>query len=159
MMRPKQASKRKNQRRSMALPVLGAAGLSLAMTGNTSATVPATHLPFQGTGPGVNLGEEEISDVSLATFYVFDRENDAKPSQDFLLARRRRPRLRTWLWLRPRLWGLPRVRLRWRHLDWGLLRLRRRLRILLAMVPAFRPLDLGLLIAGYRGAKARRARG
>ena len=75
------------------------------------------------------------------------------------LWRRRRPRLRTWLWLRPRLWRLPRVRLRWRHLDWGLLRLRRRLRILLAMVPAFRPLDLGLLIAGYRGAKARRARG
>ena len=87
MMRPKQASKRKNQRRSMALPVLGAAGLSLAMTGNTSATVPATHLPFQGTGPGINLGEEEISDVSLATFYVFDRENDAKPSQDIILAR------------------------------------------------------------------------
>jgi len=87
MMRPKQASKRKNQRRSMALPVLGAAGLSLAMTGNSSATVPATHLPFQGTGPGINLGEEEISDVSLATFYVFDRENDAKPSQDIILAR------------------------------------------------------------------------
>jgi hypothetical protein len=90
MMRTKQASKRKSRAfrpRSAVLPVLGAAGLSLAMASNTSATVPATNLPFQGTGPRVTLSEEEISDVSLATFYVFDRENDARPPQDLILAR------------------------------------------------------------------------
>jgi hypothetical protein len=29
-----------------------------------------------GEGSRVTLGEEEISDVSLATFYVFDKEGD-----------------------------------------------------------------------------------
>ena len=78
----KRASNRKNQaskRRSAALPVLGAAGLSFAMTSSTSATVPATDLSSQGAGPGFALGEEEISDVSLATFYVFDKEHAAPP--------------------------------------------------------------------------------
>jgi hypothetical protein len=92
MAQTKQASKRRNQaskRRNIALPVLGAAGMSLAMANSTSATVPATHMSPQGTaGPGVTLGEEELSDVSLATFYVFDKENDAKPSQDLILVAR-----------------------------------------------------------------------
>jgi hypothetical protein len=74
MARAKQASKRK--RRRIALPVLGA-GVSLAIGGGASATAPAARLPSQETGPlpVITLGEEEISDVSLATFYVFDKEN------------------------------------------------------------------------------------
>src|SRR4029079_18974202 len=72
----KQTSKRK--RRSKALPVLGAAVLSLSLAGTASAVPggPAVNLPTSGNGDGnqVFLGEEEISDVSLATFYVFDKE-------------------------------------------------------------------------------------
>src|SRR6187401_854785 len=76
MSQTKQSSKRK--RRSKALPVLGAAGLSLSLASPASAVPggPAVNLPTSGNGDGnqVFLGEEEISDVSLATFYVFDRE-------------------------------------------------------------------------------------
>ncbi len=54
---------------------LGAAGVSLAMTGAASATAPATNVPSQDNARRLILTEEEISDVSLATFQVFDREN------------------------------------------------------------------------------------
>jgi hypothetical protein len=81
MSHTKQASKRK--RRSKAVPVLGIAGVSLAMAGGASAatTGQATDTQSQNTSPRheVFLGEEEISDVSLSTFYVFDKENAAKP--------------------------------------------------------------------------------
>jgi len=36
---------------------------------------PAGDTPRENTAPVITLGEEEISDVSLATFYVFDNEN------------------------------------------------------------------------------------
>src|SRR5215510_5764702 len=78
MTQTKQASKQK--RRSKTLPVLGAAGLSLSLAGTASAVPggPAVNLPTSGNGDGnqVFLREEEISDVSLATFYVFDKEGD-----------------------------------------------------------------------------------
>ena len=77
----KQPSKRK--RRSKAVPVLGIAGVSLAVAGGASAstTGQATDTLSQNTSPRheVFLGEQEISDVSLSTFYVFDKENAAKP--------------------------------------------------------------------------------
>src|SRR6476646_1268899 len=74
---PKPASKRR--RRSKALPVLGAAGLSLSLASGASAVPAGPALPTQNTievGQNITLGEEEIADVSLATFYVFDKEND-----------------------------------------------------------------------------------
>ena len=81
MAHKKQASKR--GRRSKALPVLGIAGASFSLAGAAAAStgIPATDLPSQNTTPGHQffLGEEEMSDVSLATFYVFDKENAAKP--------------------------------------------------------------------------------
>ena len=72
----KQPAKRK--RRKTALPMLGAAGVSLTMAGGASAAVAPTP-NAQGTAPPpvFVLDEEEISDVSLATFYVFDRENQS----------------------------------------------------------------------------------
>ena len=87
MARAKQVSKRK--RRRIALPVLGAAGASLAMAGGTSATAPTANVPSQATEPRpvITLDEEEISDVSLATFYVFDKEN-AELGQGLKLAAR-----------------------------------------------------------------------
>jgi hypothetical protein len=64
-----------------ALPALGAAGLTFSMVGGASAaTVPANDVA-QSTNYSPNqqitLGEEEIADVSLATFYVFDKESTA----------------------------------------------------------------------------------
>ena len=76
MLHAKQASKRK--RRSKAVPILGAAGLlSLASGAVAQAAGPAANLPTRTIEPSheLTLGEEEVFDVSLATFYVFDREN------------------------------------------------------------------------------------
>jgi hypothetical protein len=87
MSNSKQVSKRK--RRSKALPVLGAAGLSLSLASTASAVPggPAVDLANPGNGDGnVFLSEEEISDVSLATFYVFDKEGDATSSMVELVA-------------------------------------------------------------------------
>jgi hypothetical protein len=79
----KQASKQKQKRRTKASTVkaLGAAGLSFSMVGSASAAAtPTADFPqFDNTSTSPNqrfvLGEEEMADVSLATFYVFDREN------------------------------------------------------------------------------------
>ena len=76
MLHAKQASKRK--RRSKAVPILGAAGLlSLASGAVAQAAGPAANLPMRTVEPSheLTLSEEEVFDVSLATFYVFDREN------------------------------------------------------------------------------------
>jgi hypothetical protein len=74
MARAKQVSKRK--RSTKALPVWGAAGMSLAMVGGASATgvAPAEKGSTQRTLPVITLGEEELSDVSLSKFFVFDRQ-------------------------------------------------------------------------------------
>lgn len=76
MSHPKQASKRKRRRK--AVPMLGAAGLSLSLASGATAAIgglPAD-MPTRNTGAShaITLGEEEISDVSLATFYVFGKE-------------------------------------------------------------------------------------
>jgi hypothetical protein len=72
MTQARRSSKRKRGKAALAL---GAAGVSLAMTGAASATAPATNVPSQDNARRFILAEEEISDVSLATFQVFDREN------------------------------------------------------------------------------------
>ena len=72
MTQARRTSRRKSRKAALAL---GAAGVSLAMTGAASATAPATNVPSQDNARRLILTEEEISDVSLATFQVFDREN------------------------------------------------------------------------------------
>ena len=75
MARVKQSPKRR--RRSKVVPVLGAAGLSLALAGGASATVGSdanASTQNAGAGHAITLCEEEVADVSLATFYVFDKE-------------------------------------------------------------------------------------
>jgi hypothetical protein len=76
---------RKSKRRSKALPALGFAGVSLSMasgacasTSEASANTPPTS---QSQNHEIFLGEEEISDVSLSTFYTFDKENVGAPPQ------------------------------------------------------------------------------
>jgi len=114
----------KSKRRSKALPALSFAGASLSMasgacasTSEASANTPPTS---QSQNQEIFLGEEEIFDVSLSTFYVFDKENGgASPlAQHLKLARggcggcghggggcgghggglRMRPWLRLWPW-------------------------------------------------------------
>ena len=88
MARAKHTSKRR--RRSKAVPVLGAAGLLSLAGGAYAATGPAADLPLQGIASGheITLHEEEISDVSLGTFYVFDKENASTPQLGEKLAYR-----------------------------------------------------------------------
>jgi hypothetical protein len=90
MARAKQSSKR--NRRSKALPVLGIAGMTFTLAGGASAstTGPATDVQSQNISPRqeIFLGEEEISDVSLSTFYVFDKENATTPKVGEQLAYR-----------------------------------------------------------------------
>jgi hypothetical protein len=62
-----------------AVPALGAAGVSLSLASGALAAVggpvAGIHTPKMGMSHEITLCEEEISDVSLATFYVFDDEN------------------------------------------------------------------------------------
>jgi hypothetical protein len=84
MPRVKQASKKKQVTKAVlikAAPVLGAAGLTLSLVGGASASaVPTTDMPKTpnfSPSQALTLGDEEIADVSLATFHVFDKENVA----------------------------------------------------------------------------------
>jgi hypothetical protein len=78
MSRAKLASKRKQRRK--AVPALGvAAGLSLSLASGASAAIDRPAADMTTRNPEVSyeitLGEEEIADVSLATFCVFDKED------------------------------------------------------------------------------------
>jgi hypothetical protein len=90
MSQAKQGSKRK--RRTKAVRALGIAGVSLTMAGGASASTggATANVPLQNPFPSheIFLGEEEISDVSLGAFYVFDKENDSRASLGEKLAQR-----------------------------------------------------------------------
>jgi hypothetical protein len=77
--RVKQASKSKRITKATATKTLGAAGLSFSLLGSVSASaVPTSDIPQsddKSTDQRFVLGEEEMADVSLATFHLFDREN------------------------------------------------------------------------------------
>jgi len=78
-MSEKQASKRK--RCSRAVPVLGAAGLSFTVASGAygAGSTPAADVLWRNAGVAheIVLREEEISDVTLVTFHVFDKEIQA----------------------------------------------------------------------------------
>jgi hypothetical protein len=73
----KQASKHKRVTKA-AIPALGAAGLTLSLVGSASASgVPTADVPQMthfAPNQAITLGEEEMADVSLATFHLFDKE-------------------------------------------------------------------------------------
>jgi hypothetical protein len=73
-----QTKQNRRKRSRIAVPVVGAVGASMAVVGGAYAkgvvgldAVPDSNVP----GPQINLTEEEIADVNLGTFFVFDREN------------------------------------------------------------------------------------
>jgi hypothetical protein len=72
---------KKASQRSKALPMLGAAGLSLTLASGVCAAAngPAQDTSARNTAVSreITLRDEEVSDVSLATFHVFDKESQA----------------------------------------------------------------------------------
>src|SRR6516164_827918 len=76
----KQASKRKRVTKGAVWALGAAAGLTFGLAGGAYAsTTPTADAPqklnFTPTQT-ITLGEEEIADVSLATFHLFDKENN-----------------------------------------------------------------------------------
>ncbi len=66
----------KRYRRTKAVPVLGAATLSLSLASGAPAAMGGMGAqPLPPVSEQMMLHEEEICDVSLATFHVFDKEN------------------------------------------------------------------------------------
>src|SRR6516164_6091954 len=82
----KRALKKGKRRSKAVIPALGITGLSLSLAGGATASTgeASTSQPHE-----LFLGEEEIFDTSLSTFYRFDKENGEQTShaQDIKLAR------------------------------------------------------------------------
>src|SRR5262252_4633629 len=66
--------KSKQKSRTKAATVLGVAG-ALSLAGGASGAAVGPPGDTLTANPAVTLYEEEISDVSLSTFYAFDHEN------------------------------------------------------------------------------------
>ena len=89
MSRVQQASKRKS--RTKAVTVLGVAG-ALSLAGGASGVAIGPRGATLTTNTAVTLYEEEISDVSLSTFYAFDHESAGARRPGLQLTQRtRRP--------------------------------------------------------------------
>src|SRR5499425_901616 len=82
----KRALKKGKRRSKAVIPVLGITGLSLSLAGGATASTgeASTSQPHE-----LLLGEEEVFDTSLSTFYTFDKENGGQTSlaQHLKLAR------------------------------------------------------------------------
>ena len=91
MSQGKRNSKRKD--RTKAVTVLGVAG-ALSLAGGASGAAVGPPNDTLTANMAVTLYEEEISDVSLSTFYVFDHENAGprRPGLQLTQTRSRRPR-------------------------------------------------------------------
>jgi hypothetical protein len=76
-----------------AAPVLGLVGVSLGLGGAAAAApamtadIPSKGLTPVSPGPEIAFTEEELSDVSLGTFYVFDKENARAQQKGIQIAR------------------------------------------------------------------------
>ena len=85
MRRVKQASRKKRTTKAAAATVLGTAGLGLSLFGSASgSTMPTADIPqSDDTSPNQRfvLSEEEMAEVSLATFHLFDKENVGSGTQ------------------------------------------------------------------------------
>ena len=79
MPRVKQASKQKRTTKAAAVTVLGATGLGFSLLDSASAsTMPAADIAQSDNTPPNQrfvLSEEEMADVSLATFHLLDKES------------------------------------------------------------------------------------
>jgi hypothetical protein len=83
-------SSKESKRRRKAVPALGITGLSLSLaSGAIASTGQAVDVPSTSQPPELFLGEEEIFDTSLSTFFTFDKENagETSPAQMLKLAK------------------------------------------------------------------------
>jgi len=71
---PRMQEAARSQRRRKAIPVLGAAGLSLSLASAATSAIASADLDTATLPPAARqlLAEEEIFEVSLATFHVRD---------------------------------------------------------------------------------------
>jgi hypothetical protein len=84
----KRALKKSKRRSRAVVPVLGITGLSVSLaSGATASTGAATDALSTSQPHEIFLGEEEVFDSSLSTFYTFDKENGTSLAQDVKLAR------------------------------------------------------------------------
>ena len=89
MSHAKRTSKRKG--RTKAVTALGVAG-ALSFAGGASGAAVSPVGDTLTENAAITLEEEEISDVSLSSFYVFDHENAGARRPGLQLAQRTRPR-------------------------------------------------------------------
>jgi hypothetical protein len=84
---PNEVPQRKHRRN--AVPVLGVAGLSLSLASAATAAISgmSAGVPAARSAPSsvkqMTLHDEEITDVSLATFQVFEKEKTQRPRTRF----------------------------------------------------------------------------
>jgi hypothetical protein len=83
----------KRRSRAKAVTVLGVAG-ALSLVGSASGAAVGPQGDTQTASTAITLDEEEISDVSLSTFYVLDHENAGARRPGLQLAQRTRSRPR-----------------------------------------------------------------
>jgi hypothetical protein len=85
MRRTQQAAKGNHTNKAAAVTALGAAGLGFSLAGSASAsTMPTADMPQTDNNWSQQrsaLDEEEMADVSLATFHLFDKENIGSGAQ------------------------------------------------------------------------------
>ena len=86
---PNTKSTSKRKRRKEGVPIVGVVGaLSLAGSAPALAAVATSDVPGRDSAPPqITLSEEEIADVSLGTFFVFDKERAGTPRYGPELAR------------------------------------------------------------------------
>jgi hypothetical protein len=85
--RKKQKSQAKRRRKARLQT--GVVGLSLSLAGAVcaeSASADASSVAASAAARTLDLHEEEVIDVSLASFYLFDRENPGGPRADVRVA-------------------------------------------------------------------------
>src|SRR6516165_11370060 len=90
MSHSQRTSKRKGRK---AVTVFGVAG-ALSLAGGASGVAVRPPSDTLTANTTVTLYEEEISDVSLSTFFIFDHENAGARRSGLQLAQRTRSRLR-----------------------------------------------------------------
>jgi hypothetical protein len=85
----KRSSKKSKRRSKAVVPALGITGLSLSLASGATASTGEAADALTSQPHQLFLGEEEVFDTSLSTFFTFDKENGEQTShaQDLKLAK------------------------------------------------------------------------
>src|SRR5262249_26324123 len=85
----KRSSKKSKRRSKTVVPALGITGLSLSLASGATASTGEAADALTSQPHQLFLGEEEVFDTSLSTFFTFDKENGEQTShaQDLKMAK------------------------------------------------------------------------